>query len=514
MAEYSLDDVQKMSKREYSLDDINAMKVDQPSGVDRFIQGAGQVAADFGLGALRGAGSIGATLLSPIDAIARQLGVENDFVGRSDRRQAMTDATRTMGADPDSLVYSGGKLLSEIAGTAGAGNALAIPFKGAISPAGQALYQGLQSGGLRVGDLAGTAAGTAMRVGTGAATGGTTAAMVDPEYAATGAVIGGALPVVMQVAGKAGAALRGKEISPRLTETAGMGIDAGYVVPPNMVKPGPWNNFVESIAGKQAIQQIASTQNNKVTEGLVRQALGIADDVPLTKATTESLRKTAGAAYADVSALHPMAAADNEALKVARHEASTYFTSYNRTANPEHLKIAKEAQKLADGLEAALEFYAKQADKPGLVDALREARKQIAKTYTVDRALNDAAGTVDARVLGRLFEKGKPLSDGLDVAGQFASALPLINKSTGQVGSPATHNLRSMVSMAMGGGGYATAGPAGLLMSAAPWVAPPAARSLMFSGPSQRGLLGSVSPDEIGLLTNAFRRSAPLLPAQ
>lgn len=505
----------RMVKWDAEIDPAKVSWDEEPSKVDRFIQGAGQVAADVGLGALRGAGSIGATILTPIDAIARKLGVQNDFVGRDDRREAMTQATQTMGANPDSWLYGGGKLAAEIAGTAGVGNALALPFRTLTGPVGKALYQGLQSGGLRVGELAGTTAGTAMRVGTGAVTNGAAAGLVDPEYATTGAAVGGALPVAMQVVGKVGAALRGKEISPRLTETAGIGIDAGYIVPPNMVKPGPINNVIESISGKQATQQIASTQNAKVTEGLVRQALGIADDVPLTKATTESLRKTAGKAYADVSALHPMAAADNEALKAARHQASTYFTSYNRTANPEHLAIARQAQATADDLERSLEFYATQADKPGLVDALREARKQIAKTYTVDRALNDAAGTIDARVFGRLYEKGKPLSDGLDVAGRFASAFPSINKSTGQVGSPAAHNLRSIASMALGTGGYATAGPGGLLMAAAPWVAPAASRSLMFSKPVQRGLLSpTVTADEIGLLSNALRLSAPLLAAQ
>lgn len=475
---------------------------------DRAIQSTGQGLTNLGLGALRGAAGIGATLIRPFES-----GSENEA-----RRQAIDQQLMTMGAEPDSWLYKGGKLASEVAGTAGAGGLLAKPIQALAgsTKVGNAIAQGLQTGGFRVGDLAGTIPGMATRVATGAAAGGAAAGLVNPEDAGMGAAIGGAFPLLAQAAGKAGAYLRPDPINQRLAETAKMGIDAGYVVPPNMVRPGPLNNLIESVAGKQATQQIASTQNNKVTESLVKQALGLADDVSLTKSVTESLRKTAGKAYADVSALHPMAAADNEALKVARHEASTYFTSYNRTANPEHLKIAKEAQKMADQLESTLEFYAKQADQPGLVDALRAARKQIAKTYTVDRALNDAAGTVDARVLGRLYEKGKPLSDGLEVVGQFASAFPTINKSTGQVGSPAAHNLRSMASMLMGGGAaMATGNPIGLAAAAVPWMAPAAARGLMFSGPSQRGLLSApIRPEEIGLLTNMFSKSLRLIPAQ
>jgi hypothetical protein len=134
---------------------------------------------------------------------------------------------------------------------------------------------------------------------------------------------------------------------------------------------------------------------------------------------------------------------------------------------------------------------------------LQDARKQIAKTYTVGRALNDATGTVDARVLGRMSEKGMPLSDGLDVAGRFASAFPTIAKSPQQVGSPAAHNLKSIASMAFGGAGFLGGGPLGVTAAALPFVAPPMARSIMFSRAAQQGLLNPALMQEpsLGLLT-------------
>ena len=85
-------------------------------------QGVGNVAA----GLVRGAGSIGATLLSPRDAlegfIARQMGAPE--LAPQDRRAAMDSSLEQMGADPDSLAFQGSKLLSEVAGTAGAGGGL------------------------------------------------------------------------------------------------------------------------------------------------------------------------------------------------------------------------------------------------------------------------------------------------------------------------------------------------------------------------------------------------------
>jgi hypothetical protein len=205
----------------------------------------------------------------------------------------------------------------------------------------------------------------------------------------------------------------------------------------------------------------------------------------------EKLRKTAGNAYSEVSSLSPQAAADLEALKTARNEAQGWFKAYNRSARPDDLVKAKEARALSDSLEAALEAHAADAGRPELIPALRDARKQIAKTYTIGRALNDASGSIDARVLGRMSEKGLPLSDGLDVAGKFASAFPTVAKTPEAMGSPAAHNLKAMASALMGGGGFAALGPAGVAAAAVPFVAPPLARSLMFREGAQKALVQS-----------------------
>lgn len=498
------------------------IKWDDESTASKVKKGAGNLLA----GAVRGAGSIGATILAPIDIASDALaGKGLTLDSNRARRVAMDAGLESLGADPTSMIYRGGKLAGEIAGTAGAGGVLANGVRGVagmraatgLEPILNGVARGLETGGFRVGELAGTGLGTATRLATGAVTGGAAAGMVNPEDAGMGAMIGGALPGATQLAGKAGTALRGSvlPISPRLAETAGKSVEAGYVIPPNMVNPSFKNQLVESVAGKQATQQIASTKNTQVTEGLVRQALGIADDVPLTQSTLENLRKTAGKAYAEVSSLSPQAATDLEALKVARNEATGWFAAYNRSARPDDLAKAKAARELASQLETALEQHAKAAGRDSLIPALRDARKEIAKTYTVGRSLNDAAGTVDARVLGRMYEKGLPLSDGLDTAGRFASAFPTIAKSPQQVGSPAAHNLRSIASMAFGGGGLAAMGPFGVAAAAVPWVAPVAARSLMFSPMAQRGLLASsMAPEGVGLLTQGAYRALPLIPAQ
>ena len=166
---------------------------------------AGPAAArDLVAGAVRGAGSIGATLLTPIDAAARAMGVQNDYIGRTDRREAMTGALGEMGADTDSLAFGAGKLGGEIAGTAGIGGTLA---RGAMLLPGAAraapVIDALATSGMRAGGATG-AAGLGARVAGGAVTGGASAGLVNPSDAALGAVIGGALPPVLAGAGKVG----------------------------------------------------------------------------------------------------------------------------------------------------------------------------------------------------------------------------------------------------------------------------------------------------------------------
>ena len=469
-------------------------------GYDRAMNYSGKDAIG---GNISGAATIGATLLTPFDKAAQALGISNSFIGRSDRRE-QTDAglTSSIGSNPESTAYQTNKLISQVAGTLPVGGALSktlalIPGAAKSLPS---LLPAIQSAGMNAGGATGLY-GAATRVAGGAVNGALTAGAIDPSESGNGMMIGGATPLIAKALGAVGSAIGrpSENIGPNPTKlaTAKAGMDAGYILPPATLQPTAMNRIIESFSGKDATKQLVSMRNSDVTEGLVRKALGIADDVPLTRTTMEDLRKTAGKAYADVSSISPQSATDLEALKIARNEATSYFNFYNRSADPAALVKAKDARALSDSLESALEGHAQAAGKPELVTALREARKQIAKTYTVGRALNDASGTVDSRILGRMSEKGMPLSDGLDVAGKFASAFPTATKTPMQMGSPAVSKLAAIGSTLLGSGGYAAMGPTGVAAATLPFIVPPLARSRMFSDSVQRGLL---NPDKQGIL--------------
>ena len=176
----------------------------QPTTAQRVGQQIGNAAA----GLVRGAGSIGATLLAPRDAlegfIARQMGAPE--LAPQDRRQAMTGALEQMGADPDSLAFQGGKLASEVLGTAGAGGGLANIISN-VAPRAAAAAPGVIQA-MRTGGLSAPGANIATRAAGGAISGAATAGLANPEDALAGAAIGGALPVGVKVAGQTGNLIR------------------------------------------------------------------------------------------------------------------------------------------------------------------------------------------------------------------------------------------------------------------------------------------------------------------
>lgn len=172
------------------------------SMLDDIKQGAGNLVA----GAVRGAGSIGATLLAPIDIAKDAIdGKGLSLESNRQRRSDMDSALQTMGAEPNSWMYKGGALGGEMAGTAGIGNLLAGGIRAAPIIAKYApefapkLANAISTGGFKTGapaatSFTGKAADLGIRSAGAAITGAAGAGLVNPEDATTGAVIGAALP--------------------------------------------------------------------------------------------------------------------------------------------------------------------------------------------------------------------------------------------------------------------------------------------------------------------------------
>jgi len=229
-----------------------AKKPEPASAGSRIVSGAVQGAKDLAGGLVRGAGSIGSTLLAPGDAIQDAI-AGRPLMTTNKARRADIDAglQNLLGADPNSVVYGAGKLTGEIAGTAGVGPALAVGARAA--GAAPTVVNALQSGGMTLGQGAAPGAMNALtRIAGGAATGAASAGLVNPEDAATGAVIGAALPAVAKTVGAAGNALgravSGGQMAPEVRALADRAKQLGIDIPADrLVDSKPLNALAASL---------------------------------------------------------------------------------------------------------------------------------------------------------------------------------------------------------------------------------------------------------------------------
>ena len=321
---------------------------------------------------------------------------------------------------------------------------------------------------------------------------------------------GGALPLAGAGISKLAGALRGTQLSPQMITAVEKAREAGYTVPPTQAGGGIINRALEGMAGKASTLQEASVRNQDITNKLAVKSLGLSEDTILTPEVLGTIRDDAGKAYEALKSLpkKPAVLADStmnraaqpalnpakmvEDLKIARKDAEGYYNAYARSAHPEDLAKAKAFKTKATKLEDDLEQYAKDMGKEDLVPALRDARQLIAKTYTVENAMNKTTGTVDAKELAKRLQKNKPMSEELKQIAEFAQAFPKAAQKPEIIGgtigiSPLDYAAATLTGGAsmLGGNDTQTTGATTL----ATLLARPAARRMVLSPTMQNRLI-------------------------
>lgn len=252
-----------------------AAKEEGKSVIGNIAQGIGNTAA----GLVRGTGSIGSTLLAPIDiAKDAMAGKGLSLESNRQRRADMDAALESMGAEPDSVMYQVGKVGGEIAGTAGAGPALGIGAKAA--GAAPSVVNALTTAGMRAGTTPG-ARNMLLRATGGGVTGGAAAGLVDPEYAGTGAVVGAAAPAVLtglfNASKAAGNAIRGGGTSPEVNALASRAKELGIDIPADrLVNSRPLNAVASGLnyvpfSGRAATEARMEKQLTQAAANLIGQ---------------------------------------------------------------------------------------------------------------------------------------------------------------------------------------------------------------------------------------------------
>ncbi len=244
---------------------------------------------------------------------------------------------------------------------------------------------------------------------------------------------------------------------------------AGYSLPPtqiNPANPGVINSALEGFSGKIQTAQKAGIKNQEITDSLAKQALGVPDNVPLTNSTLDAIRSQAGEAYKAVAQAGPIRAdqqfgrdvsgivsnyrqvakdfpsqanpqiesllADiskpgfdsKSAVELIKRLRSSGFDNIRGNQEPATKALGQVQIGVQNAMEDLIDRNLAAKGMNDLVPAYQQARQLIAKSYTVQNALEDSTGKVVASKIGRDFTKGRPLTGELATIGRTAEAFP------------------------------------------------------------------------------------------
>lgn len=482
----------------------------RPKGTFRLLEDAPDATGTFTENLAAGAGKaiydLGRGAKQILDVPAQYL--ENKFGGQTlsallGMPTAKESAAQTEAEVADSrvrdkpLMDTGGGMTGNIAGNVVA--SLALP--------GAGTYAGAAGAGAALAGLQPTLEGESRLLNTGIGAAGGSAA----KFA--GDKIAWALANRLTSA-EANAVLANTQNAPRAAALAA-GKEAGYVVPPTQANPSLVNRALEGFSGKIQTGQVASVKNQAVTNQLARKALGITDDTPITPDVLTSIRAKAGEAYqalrgagtirADKQFVADLAritqkyeGAAKDFPELAKNEIAAVVQSVNKQSFAADSAIDaigilrdKAAAAFAKGdksvgsayratsnaLEDAIERNLLEAGDQTLLKGFQTARKLIAKTYSVEKALN-TSGNVNAQNLAVQLGKGKPLTDELRTIAEFAGSFKKAAQNIDQIGStPGVSPLDAAVAVLTGGA-----------PGAAWFLGRPAVRSLILSKPYQAAM--------------------------
>jgi hypothetical protein len=331
-----------------------------------------------------------------------------------------------------------------------------------------------------------------------------------------------------------GAVTTPRQVAPltRSQQIAQQAIAEGATLPPTQVNPTMLNRLLEGFSGKQQTSQVASIKNQEVINAQARKALGFAQDTPITPDVLRQYRDVKGQAYDALRSNpayytdRPFITAVNDKVKDLQRLASTTDVSadinvlnglkqlrfdgdglveqmkrlkFDGEANSISLDPAKkslgQAQKFAARqLEDLAERNLNNFNQPDVMKNFKEARQDIAKSYTIEKSLNAATGDVSGAKLGQRASQGKIVPAELQNLSNAAAAFPTAFQNVSRIGSvPGI----SPLDVGAAGIAAASAGNPTLLATVA---GRPLARSAITSGPFQRNMLPNTQPPVPGLL--------------
>jgi hypothetical protein len=259
----------------------------------------------------------------------------------------------------------------------------------------------------------------------------------------------------------------------------------GMVTPPSVSNPGLVSNTLESVAGKAAVKQDANIRNSQVVENVVRRDIGLPENTPITVDALKGRRAEISVPYLEASKVSGNAKAYWDLYQQNREKSSLAWKEHDRSATRKSLEEAKYFDKQAGLYESRLAAETVKVGRPELMQQMRSSRAEMAKTYNVERALNLGDGSIDPGVLARAYDKGVPLTGGLETIAKFALSRDgkSVSRAVEGVGAPGVSALNTIGAGGMGGvAGYLSnlaglGGPEAAMLGVGAAAAYPALRS-------------------------------------
>lgn len=231
----------------------NQPQLQEPQQEGGFVDGL----KNAGLGALKGATDIGATLLQPVDYALNKTGITD--MTNQQRRESLKGFYGD-NADTDSLAFKGGELASGIAGTLGVGGGLGAGLKAASqTPKAELLAEALRTGGMaKNAGLANNAIGGAGSAALGSI-------LLDPTLSSggTGAGVGAAIPIAGKAAPAVGGAIADL-VGGLGTHTGGEGLRTAARV--GMEGGQAKQSFVDNLRGNVPMTDVLETAKSNLAQ--------------------------------------------------------------------------------------------------------------------------------------------------------------------------------------------------------------------------------------------------------
>jgi len=339
---------------------------------------------------------------------------------------------------------------------------------------------------------------------------------------------------------------------------------AGYTLTPGSVSPTGKNILAERVAGKTSLEQLSSVKNQTVTDKLVRESLNLPESAPLTSDTMKGIRTTEynkgyepvkqigqlptdnrflsdlvdietkyvganasfpGSVPPEVEKLiktYTVGKFDSKdavnASRLLRDEASANFRKGENS-------VAKAQLDVANALENQIERHLINTGRPDahtILEQFKLSRQRMAVSHTVENAIREGSGSVDAKKLASMLQRGDYMTGELKTIAEFANIAPRVTNMPSTICTPAAGSVLGqnlLTNAALGGGvggayGGLPGGAVGLTAGAAASLGPPlisaGMRKYLMSSAGQKNLLPSLYNTQVPGMSREAMRNALL----